>query len=144
MKQKNNIITTILLAVCISLPVSANSKNAFSQSSQLSILSPVIMIAGSVYMLTSMSSMIITSLEPLGESTIIVVEGISEGGKASAKLITSTAQEISLAVGDSLSVTNQKTGLLLKNKNDDLVAFIPNKQTQKNIYQHKRQWKSSL
>ncbi len=144
MKQINNVITAILSAVCLALPISANSQNALSQSSQLSILSPIVMIAGNVYMLSKMSTMIITSLEPIGESTIIVVEGISEAGKASARITTTTGQGVSLAVGDRLSVSPQESGLLLKNKTDNLIAFIPNKQTQKNIYQHKHQWKSAL
>ena len=144
MKQQYNLITAILLTACLCLPVSANSQNAFSQSSQLSILSPIVMIAGNVYMLSKMTAMIITSLEPIGESTMIIVEGISEAGKASAKIITSTGQDISLAVGDKLSVSSQQSGLLLKNKDKDLVAFIPNTQMQKNIHQHKHQWKSAL
>lgn len=146
MKTYTHFIIAILFSSSFSLSIAnSNSSAYFSHYSLFSLLaSPISMLVGSYATLYASGIVLVTSVKTVGKSTIIVVEGISEAGKASAEIAVASTKQGSIAVGDSLTIVQEESGIVLHNEQGDLFAFMPNKRTQQHIHQQKRQWQSAL
>lgn len=144
MKLTLTILTATVLISSFCLSASANSQANFSQGSELSFKGSATIIEGGSNWLKGSGKAIITSIETVGKSSIIIVEGVSETGKVSAKISMASGARVSLTVGDSLTYVREDTGLLLKNPQGEIVAFVPNEHTRKQFHQKRHEWKTAL
>ena len=80
--------------------------------------------------------MVVTGIRAVGESTIVVLKGVSEGAEVSITVASGAARELSVAVGTSVVVVADATGHALMT-GSRMLAYIPNELGRSLIHQTK-------
>jgi len=126
MKSKTTIVALTLFLFAVPIQwASAQSESHGSQGSGAISAGSGEIIAGSLDIIASGSELVVTSVERIGESTVIVAKGASAAGAESVKLSISAVAGASLAVGAVLQVVAYSTGYSLMAAGQ-VLAFIPN------------------
>ncbi|MES2260672.1 MAG: hypothetical protein V4724_19315 [Pseudomonadota bacterium] len=127
--MKRLLLTALISLACAAAPATAagtgdSSSHGSNPSQDLATASGVV-VFGSLIAVALTGSVIVKSVEAVGDGSLVVLEGASDAGKATIKLSGEAAQGLSLAAGTVVSVTAVSTGhvLVLSGK---AIAFIPN------------------
>jgi hypothetical protein len=124
-KHKMSRLFALLLMMCACLDAAARAGSEASQASAAIPAASGMVVQGSMMSLAGSGQVIIKSIEAMGESTVIVLQGVSEGATASIRLSGQVARELSVAAGTAMKVVAMSTGHLLV-ASGKAIAFIPN------------------
>lgn len=110
-----------------------NLSQAPSAASQTSIEGSALIVQGSIDVIAVSRDVVIKSIQTVGDSVVLVLQGASEAGTVTLQLSGNAAGYASLAVGATLEVVTESTGYLLTQAGK-VVAFIPNQVGRSMIY----------
>lgn len=121
--------TTIIAAMLACAAFGANAGEAgqseLSNASELVAGGSAMVAGGSLAILAGAGTAFVASVETVGESTLIVLEGASEAARCSIRLSGNAARNASIAAGASVNVVALASGTMLVAAGK-VVAFIPN------------------
>ncbi|MBL8383248.1 MAG: hypothetical protein JNM90_09250 [Burkholderiales bacterium] len=118
--------TVLALALAAGLlvrlaPAAANPSDA----SAASVLSSAVVLAGAGALAHGSGQFVVTALETVGESTVVVLRDAAGAATASLQVAGALAGGASLAVGSAVEVVSQASGQLLV-ASGRVIAFLPN------------------
>ena len=99
--------------------------NKLSEASALSTLPVVGLIAAPIVIVTGGAMLTVVAIEASATGTVWVLERASDGARASLRLSTAAAAELSVAVGTTVSVVAFSAGRILVSAGK-AIAYIPN------------------
>ena len=127
-------IPTLLMGLSAPLVTLAdNLSQAPSAASQTSIEGSALIVQGSIDVIAVSRDVVIKSIQTVGDSVVLVLQGASEAGTVTLQLSGNAAGYASLVVGTTLEVVTESTGYLLTQAGK-VVAFIPNQVGRSMIY----------
>lgn len=132
--MKRLLIAT-LLSLSAGLVHAADGSQGSNPSRALGELSATV-VAGSVLSVAVGGSMVVTSVQAIGDGLEVVLEGASDASTATIRLSGEAAKGLSIAAGTVVSVTAVSTGHLLV-ASGKVLAFIPN-EIGKTLIHHSR------
>jgi len=103
----------------------AGAETSLSDASALSALPVAISIAAPVMILSAGATLTIVAVEASATGTVVVLERVSDGVRASVHLGADAAAGLSVAAGTAVAVTAISTGWILVAASR-AIAFIPN------------------
>ncbi len=103
----------------------AHAQRALSDASLLSALPVAISVAAPASMLVGGAALSVVSVTAVSEGTLIVLERVADGTRASVLLASGAAGALSVASGTVVVVTALATGWLLSTAGQ-VIAFVPN------------------
>ena len=118
--MKRLLSTILLCAFTTSAPVFADS----NLSTGLSVGSAIV-VAGPLSVLASAGTVVIASVEVVGDGVVLVLKGSGTASQATVKLSTQAAQGLSLVAGSVIVVTAIAAGHVLSQAGK-AIAFVPN------------------
>jgi hypothetical protein len=92
--------------------------------SEASLAASGFVVAGSVQLLQAGSQLVVTGMQAAGESTVVVMRGVSEGVTVSVRMSAQLAREASVAAGTAVRVVAESVGYSLY-VGVRLIAFVP-------------------
>jgi len=119
------ILLASLLSLSFSLACPTASAAGQSNPSQASANLSGVVVIGSVLSVAVGGSLVVASVETLGDGLEVVVKNLADGSRATLRLSGKVAGGLSVAVGTAVEVVASSTGhvLVLSGK---AIAFIPN------------------
>lgn len=119
-------ITALVLA-CAAFGAHAGERgqSELSTASQLVGGGSAMLVGGSLAILAGAGMAVVGSVEVVGESTIIVLEGASDATRATIRLSGDVARGAALSAGMSVGVAALASGTMLVTAGK-VIAFIPN------------------
>lgn len=123
-------LVTLAAAACIAsfaaTPAAATDSTAASaEGSQAAIAGSGMMLDGSANVIRAGGALTIAGITAAGDASVIVLRDVATGSEASLRVGADVAQAGSLAVGQTVSVVAEATGMSLF-AGGRLVAFVPN------------------
>lgn len=107
-------------------PAAATDSTAASaEASQAAIAGSGMIVAGSAQLIHAGGALTVAGIDAVGDASVIVLRNAATGSEASVRAGTDVAQAGSLAVGQTVSVVADATGMSLI-AGGRLVAFVPN------------------
>ena len=122
-------LVTLAAAACIAsfaaTPAAATDSTAASaEGSQAAIAGSGMMLDGSANVIRAGGALTIAGITAAGDASVIVLRDVATGSEASLRVGADVAQAGSLAVGQTVSVVAEATGMSLF-AGGRLVAFVP-------------------
>lgn len=119
------ILLTSLLASLLSLACASATAAGQSAASRASANLSGVVVFGSVLSVAAAGSVVVASVQTVGEGFIIVIESLADGSRATLRLSGKAAGGLSIAAGTAVEVVAASTGhvLVMAGK---AIAFIPN------------------
>jgi hypothetical protein len=115
-----------LIASFVAAHASASDSTAASaEASQVAIGGSGMIVDGSAQLIRAGGALTIAGITALGDASVIVLRDVATGSQASVRVGVDVAQAGSLAVGETVSVVAEATGMSLF-AGGRLVAFVPN------------------
>jgi hypothetical protein len=120
-------LPALLLALLVCTPAMAHQSNqsVLSNASGVIAEGSAMVVGGSVMALVGSGTVVVRSIEAVGEGSRIVLVSAAEGAAASIELSGAVLKGVSLAVGTSVAVVAISTGVVLITAGK-VIAFIPN------------------
>ena len=123
-------LVTLAAAACIAsfaaTPAAATDSTAASaEGSQAAIAGSGMMLDGSANVIRAGGALTIAGITAAGDASVIVLRDVATGSEASLRVGADVAQAGSRAVGQTVSVVAEATGMSLF-AGGRLVAFVPN------------------
>lgn len=115
----------ILLASLLSVACASATAAAQSTASQASANLSGVVVFGSVLSVAAAGSVVVASVQTVGEGLIIVIESLADGSRATLRLSGKAAGGLSIAAGAAVEVVAASTGHVLV-MSGKAIAFIPN------------------
>lgn len=84
-----------------------------------------LVVAGSMMTIAGTGSVIVESVTALGDVSVVVLKGVSNGAEVSVRVTGDVARQCSKAVGQSVQVVATSTGNMLV-MSGKAIAFVPN------------------
>lgn len=103
----------------------SRGSQGLSNASGASLAASSFVVAGSAQLIQGSTQLVVAGLETVGESTVVVLRGASEGVTVSVQMSAQLAREASIAAGNSVRVVAESIGHALY-VGARLIAFIPN------------------
>jgi hypothetical protein len=131
MKANASRLVALLIATlaCPALAIAADPSSTMSRASSLSAVSIGVaggtVIAGSLSAVALGASATVTSLQAVGESTVVVLTSTSSGVQASVRLATDAVRASGIAVGSGVVCLVTATGTMVSLAGR-AVIFVPN------------------
>ncbi len=126
-----------LLTLIIALPVYAEPQSDTpSQASAISLAPSVEITAATLKLVPAGSSLIVKSLQPIGEVIEVVAISVATGISVTLQVSAEVLKFSGLVVGGSLVVTTVSAGFLLL-AGSEAIAFIPNEICRSHIHHRK-------
>ncbi|MFO1432096.1 MAG: hypothetical protein U1F76_18460 [Candidatus Competibacteraceae bacterium] len=127
-------ISTLLTGLSFPIAILAdNLSQAPSAASQTSIEGSALIVQGSIDVIATSRDLVIKSIQTVGDSIVLVLQGASEVGTVTLQLSGNAAGYTSLVAGTTLQVVTESTGYLLTQAGK-AIAFIPNQVGRSMIY----------
>lgn len=123
-------LVTLAAAGCIAsfaaMPALAGDSTAASaEASQAAIAGSGMIVNGSANLIRAGTALTIAGITTAADTSVIVLRDVATGSEASVRIGVDVAQAGSLAVGQTVSVVAEATGMSLM-AGGRLVAFVPN------------------
>lgn len=118
----------LVLAAMLALafrPVAAPAHAAPSDASTASSVGVALSVAAPVGLLVGGASLVVASVRVVGESTVIVLERVSDGARASVTVASGAVRDAALVTGMAVGLTAMSTGLVLA-AGSRAIALVPN------------------
>jgi hypothetical protein len=115
----------ILLVSLLSLACAGAQAAGQSAPSQASAKLSGTVVFGSVLGVAAAGSLVVASVQTVGEALVIVIESLADGSRASVRLSGKAAGGLSIAAGSAVEVVTASTGHVLV-MSGKAIAFIPN------------------
>jgi hypothetical protein len=118
----------VILLGCALGPVHANGQGgstAMSNASSLLAGGSALVVAGSLSAVAAAGMVTVASVQIVGESVLVVLEGASEAASATVRLSGKLAQGVSIVAGTSVVVTVVATGIVLSVAGQ-VIGFVAN------------------
>lgn len=96
-----------------------------SNASEMSALGSIVVVGGTMSLLAGSGSVVVESVEKVGESTVVVLKGAVEGSRVTLRMSGKIVTGASLAAGTAVSVVATASGHALVVAGA-VIAFIPN------------------
>ena len=125
MNLKAMVLAASIVVACGVAPASAQSMGGNSRGSEHLSAASGLVIVGAASIAAGSGTMVVTSLEVLGDAVNVALKDASQAGEASIRISSEVAGTASLAVGSVVIVTTEAVGYALSAAGK-LIAFIPN------------------
>lgn len=115
----------LLCVLCGAQAAEQQGSSELSNASGLAVEGSALVVYGSLSALAASGGAVVTSVETVGDASVVVLAGASDAVQASVQLSARAARGASLAAGASVRVVAISTGYLLVAAGQ-AIAFIPN------------------
>ena len=119
------ILLTSLLASLLGLACASAPAAGQSTPSQASANLSGVVVFGSVLSVAAAGSVVVASVQTVGEGLLVVIESLADGSRATLRLSGKAIGGLSIAAGAAVEVVAASTGHVLV-MSGKAIAFIPN------------------
>lgn len=119
------VLLTSLLVSLLGLACASASAAGQSAPSQASANLSGTVVFGSVLGVAAAGSLVVASVETVGDGLVVVVESLADGSRATLRLSGRAVGGLSIAAGTAVEVVTASTGHVLA-VSGKAIAFIPN------------------
>ena len=121
----NKLLIALLISCSLGTTQAHTQSSTLSDASLVAGFGSVLVVGGSLSAVAASGAAVITAVEAVGESVVIVLEGASGMAQASIRLSGDAAHHASLTTGRGIMVIARSTGYVLI-ASGEVIAFIPN------------------
>jgi hypothetical protein len=126
MKLARHAIAAVALALApLAHAQSTTASQGLSSASAASIAASGLVVRGSLAGAEASGQFLVASIETVGESTVIVLRGVSNATEASVQLAGHLARDMAISVGTVVTVLAEAVGYALL-AGGRLIAYVPN------------------
>lgn len=126
--MRNTLVLSMMLALASPMPAAAAAPpaHASTAASSLSAYGAATVVEGSLALAAAAGELVAASVRSAGQSTVVVLEGLSQGMRVSATVLLAGAGALSVAAGDVLRLAGTASGHLLL-RGGEVIAFVPDR-----------------
>lgn len=132
----NKLLTSLLLSCALAHAPASAAGDPSGDISVMSGFASVVLVYGSLMGAGASGEVVVESVEKVGDATVVVVKGMSDGARATLRLSGTAAGNVSVGVGKVVKVTATASGHLLSVAGE-VLAFLPN-EIGKSLLHHSR------
>ncbi len=134
MYMKFKKLVTLIAITLIPISTPAIGEMDSMTSSAISLVSPAILVSGSVLLVHASGAAVITAIKPVGKSVLVSLKSATDGSIATVKFSGKAVGASALTVGETIKVVAGAAGSMLV-YSGEILAVIPNTLGQSLLHQ---------